>query len=496
MAEAAAAVGAIGAPLIVLASSRAALLGGLALVAAAMAALVSAAGQGGAVETLLASGAGIAAALAALAALTALAAAMVRWPLAIVPALLAVAPIRLPIASDPDSPVLLGLAGTGGLGRLYPLFAVVAAAVLALVWRTVRGAPVPALPRALAIPAAAFVALVSISLLWSDDQGAATNDLLFVWLPFAVLLVVCARAPFAARSPRWLAILLVAVAALFAAVAVWQAATEWLLFFTVSLERANELSELFRVTAAFQDPNHLGRHLVLAIGVVLVAAWAARLGGAATAALLGLLGAGLWFTYSQSSLVTLAVVALVVALAAAGGRPRRVVAAAFAVMAVAGVVAAAALVAGGSAAAVTSDRSTLITDTAAVAVGHPLVGVGVSAQPLVTREEQAPDVAKLQNVSHTTPLTVAAELGLVGLVVFFALIAGTCLVLWEVARRDRALAIGLGAVLLALLVHSLFYAGLFENPVTWGALGVAAAAVAQGHGAQAVSGKPRPALRS
>jgi O-antigen ligase len=230
--------------------------------------------------------------------------------------------------------------------------------------------------------------------------------------------------------------------------------------------------------------------------VLLVAAWAARLGGAATAALLGLLGAGLWFTYSQSSLVTLAVMALVVALAAASGRPRRVVAAAFAVVAVAGVVGVAALVADGSAAAVTSDRSTLITDTAAVAVGHPLAGVGVSAQPLVTREEQAPDVAKLQNVSHTTPLTVAAELGLVGLVAFFALIAGTCVVLWELGRRDRALAIGLGAVLLALLVHSLFYAGLFENPITWGALGVAAAAVAQGHGAPERPRKPHPALRS
>jgi len=490
MAEAAAAVGAIGAPLMVLAWSRVALLAGLVLVAAAMAGLVSAAGQGGAVETLLASGAGIVAALAALAVLAALAAAFHRWPLAVVPALLAVAPIRLPIASDPDSPVLLGLAGTGGLGRLYPLFAVMAAAVLALVWRVGRGAPVPPLPRALAIPAAGFVALVSISLLWSDDQSAATNDLLFVWLPFAVLLVICARAPFGARSPRLLAITLVAVAAAFAAIAVWQAATERLLFFTVSLERANELSELFRVTSAFQDPNHLGRHLVLAIGVVLVAAWAARLRGPATAALLGLLGAGLWFTYSQSSLVTLAVVALAVALVAASGRPRRVVAAAFVAMAAAGIVGLAALLAGGSAAAVTSDRSTLVTDTAAVAAGHPIVGVGVSAQPLVTREERAPDVAKLQNVSHTTPLTVAAELGLVGLGAFFALIAGTCLVLRELGRRNRALATGLGAVLLALLVHSLFYAGLFENPITWGALGVAAAAIVEGRGTRGRSPMP------
>ena len=45
-------------------------------------------------------------------------------------------------------------------------------------------------------------------------------------------------------------------------------------------------------------------------------------------------------------------------------------------------------------------------------------------------------------------------------------------------RRDGALGVALAAVLLALFVHSLLYAGFFEDPLTWGVLGVAAAFLA------------------
>lgn len=493
MADAAAVVGALGVALLVLAASRAGFIGGIGLVLAAMTGLAVAGDQADAVADLFGSLAGVGALVAGGCVLLAAAAAFVRWPLAIVPALLAVAPIRLPIATDPDSPILLELAGAGGLGRLYPLYALLAAAILALAWRALRGAPVEPLPRELAAPAAAFLALIALSFLWSEDQGAARNDLLFVWLPFAIVLAACAQAPFGRRSPRALAVTLVGISALFAAVAIWQAASERLFFFTVSLEQANELGAIFRVTSAFQDPNHLGRHLVLAIGVVLVVAWVARLATGPALALLALLGAGLWFTYSQSSAVALAVVALAVALVAADGRARRILATTAAAAAVAAAVGVAALLATGSAASVTSDRSTLVTDTAAVAASHPVLGVGVSGQPLATREQEAPEATKLQNVSHTTPLTVAAELGVVGIAVFVALMAGSVRLLLELTRRDRALGLGIAAVLLGLLVHSLFYAGLFENPISWGALGVAAAAVAQGHRA---TGEPRPPLRS
>ena len=41
-----------------------------------------------------------------------------------------------------------------------------------------------------------------------------------------------------------------------------------------------------------------------------------------------------------------------------------------------------------------------------------------------------------------------------------------------------AIGLGLSAVGLMLLVHSLFYAGFFEDPLTWGVLAVAGAVLA------------------
>ena len=77
-------------------------------------------------------------------------------------------------------------------------------------------------------------------------------------------------------------------------------------------------------------------------------------------------------------------------------------------------------------------------------------------------------------VSHTTPLTVFAELGAIGL----ALYAGcswAARVLIGGCRRDQALGLALGASLLGLFVHALFYSGFLEDPLTWLVLGVAAA---------------------
>jgi O-antigen ligase len=165
------------------------------------------------------------------------------------------------------------------------------------------------------------------------------------------------------------------------------------------------------------------------------------------------------------------------------------------------VVAAGVLLGSGASDEVTSDRSSLVADTAAVAAAHPIVGVGVAAQPLVTRRDEAPEESKLQNVSHSTPLTVAAELGVVGLAAFVAMLVGAALVLMNVARRDRAVALGIAAVLATLVLHSLFYAGFFENPITWLTLGVTAAAaqpLAGGPGRAGSTGPPgrRRALRS
>ena len=59
----------------------------------------------------------------------------------------------------------------------------------------------------------------------------------------------------------------------------------------------------------------------------------------------------------------------------------------------------------------TSGRSRLISVTARVIRNHPLVGVGVGSQPLASHNEVKTQLVARKDASHTTPLTVLAELG-------------------------------------------------------------------------------------
>jgi Lipid A core - O-antigen ligase and related enzymes len=115
---------------------------------------------------------------------------------------------------------------------------------------------------------------------------------------------------------------------------------------------------------------------------------------------------------------------------------------------------------------VTSGRSPLVGSTLAVFAEQPVVGVGVAGQPAASRELASRRRAERRYASHTTPLTVAAELGAVGLAAYLALLVGAAWMLARVRRRDPVLGLGLAAVLLALFVHSLSYEGFFDNPIT------------------------------
>jgi hypothetical protein len=471
-AELAAVLGALGAVVVLAARSRFSLLGGFALLGAGELGLGWAVTGGPrpndvvGVET-------VAAGLAGLAVLGVAAAALVRYPTFVTPVVLAAAPFRLPLDVDRRHRFFVGVAEAGQLGRLLPLYAALGAAVAALVVRTVRGEPVAELPRLLAYPAAAFLAYASVSLLWSSDQVAGANLLTFFLLPFAALVAVVARAPFPPWMPRALAGIAVALAALFAVVGLWQAATERLLFYAPNLEVANIYGSFFRVTSLFRDPSLYGRHLVLGISVLLVAVWLRRVHFAAAAALIALLWAGLYFSYSQSSLVALFAVTLGIA-AVAGDRRVRILVGAITAGVV--VVAGAFLVpeiADESARRVTSDRSRRVELTAKVYRDHPVAGAGIGAQPTESRRLSERFGPTPNFVSHTTPLTVAAELGTIGVLLYLLLLGAAAKLLHEVWRRAPALGLGLGAALLALFVHALFYSGFFEDPLTWLALGVA-----------------------
>jgi hypothetical protein len=470
--DAAALLGALGAVLVLLAPRRGSLLVGLAALAAAEVLLAR---HGGLSLSAKAVGAGVV----ALVVLGAAAALLRRARWLVLPLLLVAAPFRLPLDFGREHRFYVAIAHGGQLGRLLPLYAVLGVAALALVWDAATGRPVVPIPRELAVPAAAFLAFASLSLLWTSDTGSGRNLLEFFLLPFAVLLAVGARAPFPDRLPRVLAVLSISLASLFAIVGILEEATHRLIFYSHNLAVSNTYTSFFRVTSLFRDPSLYGRHVVLGLAVLIVCLWLRKIDLLPGAALVALLWVGLYFSYSQSSLAALFVVVLFVTIVAAERRVRWVAIATAVAVALVGAGIAASKVADTSVRKATSDRSRRIELTAKVWVHHPFAGVGLGAQP---RESQklATNFAPLQNfVSHTTPLTVAAELGIVGVVLYVALLAGGASMLDAVRRRHEALGLSLAAVLLALFVHSLAYSGFFEDPITWLVFAVAAAYLAR-----------------
>ena len=337
----------------------------------------------------------------------------------------------------------------------------------------------PPPPFLLALPLAAFVTLASTSFLWTWDERAGGITLAFFVFPFVAGLATVARSPIADWLPRALLVTLVALGTLFAAIGIWQAHTRTL-FFGRDVEVANAYTSFFRVTSLFKDPSLYGRYLVVPIAVLLVAILVRRgrtVDWVVATAFVAFLFVGLFYSYSQSSFVALFVVTFAVAVVGADGRTRLVLLACALVATLAAAGVAGASIGGRSAKDVTSGRSRLVTVTLDAFRERPVAGVGVGGQPRASSEivrKGSPS----RNASHTSPLTVLAELGVIGFALY----------LWLLARHGLGARARLphrpdlrrrpGAVLLALVVHSLLYAGFFEDPLTWGVIGLTAAALA------------------
>jgi O-antigen ligase len=326
---------------------------------------------------------------------------------------------------------------------------------------------------------AALVAYASISYLWTYDERQGAIVLAFFLFPFVASFGIVARGPLAPWLPRALAATLVALGVLFAAVGLWQAQTRTI-FFARDLEVANAYTTFFRVTSLFKDPSLYGRYLVVPMVVLIVAIWLRR-GRPAEwlvgAALVAFLFAGLYFSYSQSSFVALFVVTFAIALVGAGRRLRIVLVACTVAAALAAAGYAASVVDGQPAKKVTSGRSRLVEITLDAWRVKPVVGVGVGGQPLASAEEHGRRTSR-RSASHTTPLTVLAELGVIGFGLYAWLLGAAAWALVLVTRQRRLFGLGLAAVLSVLFVHSLLYAGFFEDPLTWGVLALAAGVLA------------------
>jgi O-antigen ligase len=481
-AQVAALLGGVGAALVLLARGRLRLLvlPGFVLLGLATLGLAWALVGDDDVELLVTDPAGVALVVVGVLAVVAGTVPLVRYPAAVPVALLAVAPFRIPVELGDEEAFLL-----------LPLYLVLASSVLALGFRMLRGERPPDPPLLLALPLAAFVTFTAASYLWTWDDRAGAIALAFFVFPFTAALAVVVRAPLAAWLPRVLLATLVVLGAIFAGIGIWQAQTRTL-FFARDVEVANAYTSFFRVTSLFKDPSLYGRYLVVPIAVLLVAILLRRgrtVEWVAATAACAFLFWGLFYSYSQSSFVALFVVTFAIALVGMGRRLRVLLLAAALVATLAAGAVAAESVNGRSARDVTSGRSRLVDVTLDAFEARPIWGVGVGGQPRASAEESGRG-SPSRNASHTTPLTILAELGVLGFALYLWLLGTTAWALVVLARRDRTLAVGLAAVFLALVVHSMLYAGFFEDPLTWGVFGLTAAGIAS----WTVTREPDPAV--
>jgi putative inorganic carbon (HCO3(-)) transporter len=402
------------------------------------------------------------------------AAVLVRWPWVLPFVALAALPARIPVhVGGTDARLLL------------PLYGVVVAAALALFWELPTEVRQPRELGPIALPLGLLIGWSGISTFWTSDLRQAAIQLVFFVLPFGLLAVSLARLSWSRRGIQWLTAQLVAMALLFAVIGIYQ----WLTrdnFWNPKVIVANAYAPFFRVNSVFYDPSIYGRFLAVAILaslVVVLARPAPRIAAGATAAI-ALLWIGLYYSYSQSSFAALIVGVLIAA--ALIWRWRAVVA----LVVTAALVFAIALATprvrhqltshtSSSWNKATRGRASIVGNGIRIALHHPVAGVGIAgfkrayADRLHLRGKEPKAAA-----SHNTVVTVAAENGVPGLILLLWLLAEALLAAFRTAGRTftgRAAA-AFGIMIAAIVVHSLFYNALFEDPMFWGLLALTAVA--------------------
>jgi O-antigen ligase len=219
--------------------------------------------------------------------------------------------------------------------------------------------------------------------------------------------------------------------------------------------------------------------------IVLLVRSRARLLSVLAAAAVVVTWLGLLISFSQSSFAALLVV--VVAVAAVAWRWRALVAVAVAVAVLAGIASSEPAVrrsiqhhTSSGLNSATSGRASLVANGIRIAEAHPAIGVGVGGfkRAYADRVPRLKGKEPKKAASHNTPVTVAAETGVVGLGLFVWLLVALVVQTFRGADRTPAgrtsLVAGLG--LAAIFCHSLFYNDFFEDPTTWGLLGLVALA--------------------
>ncbi len=416
-------------------------------------------------------------------------------------------PFRLPIS-------------TGGrtVNLLLPLYLVVAAGTIAYLLprlrlrlaagRDARGEPRPPLraqarrlafwgtPRGVEWLLFASVALYALQTLYSGDRTKAAENIAFFYVPFALLFLIL-------RDVRWTRQLLLRCLAVAVALAVLFAGVGFVeyyrksLFLNPKVVAANQYDNYFRVNSVFFDPSIYGRFLALVM-IALMSAVLARgsdahdrvrrrdvlIGGAVLMWLL----AGLVTSFSQSSIAALLFGLTVLGAWCWGVRQALYVSVALLALAGAFVALAPASLhfglkgSSGSANNATSGRTNLVTGGLELFAKRPLEGYGAGSFETEYKRQHGTSTAEnAVSASHTIPVTIAAEQGILGLALYFALLIAAFVVLFRGAGRspprptpgDTRLRLAsparpaIAACFAALVLHTWTYADFLEDPTTW-----------------------------
>ncbi len=425
-----------------------------------------------------------------LALIAALGAVFLRWPLLMPVLAVAALPFRVPVQAGGQSALLL-----------VPLYVVVGGGGLAYVWERLRPRPVggdngyrvaPAerSPGYVELALMIAVALYSVQAAYSTDFETALKNVAFFYIPFALLLKLLTSMEWTARLEAWCLRVTVALAVVFSFIAFGEYATRRLLWNPKVIE-ANQFRSYFRVNSLFFDPNIFGRYLAIVMVVLAtLLLWTRRTRDVVwVTLLLAVLWGGLVLSLSQSSFAAL-LVGLAV-LAAVRWRARPVIAAAAAALAVLAIVVFAipgsVHLKGHSAKSLnraTSGRVDLMRGGLSMFGDRPLYGYGSGSFAERFRAREKKGEAQAASASHTIPITVAAEQGVIGLVAYvFVLVSAFRLLFGGLLRLRRETEPGarllgrmvVAAAFAALVFHTLLYADFLEDPIVWTLIGIGVA---------------------
>jgi putative inorganic carbon (HCO3(-)) transporter len=405
-------------------------------------------------------------------------------------------PEALPLLAVAVLPFRVPVAAAGSTANLLvPLYMVVAGGCIERIWTSMQASrPVAGgtgmagddRTRAVSLALAAFVVLYALQALYSRDFDQALEQIVFFYIPFALLFRLLLDVRWSRRLVLTCAGVAVALSLVFAGIGFWEYARRELLW-NPKVIAANQLQSYFRVNSVFWDPNIYGRFLMLVmLAVTALVLWERRPRIVlASAAVLAVLWGGLVLTFSQSSFAAL--LAGLAVLSALRWDARRTGAAAILGLATASVLVLAfqstlKIHLGSSSGVnkVTSGRGDLIAGGLDLFGKRPLWGYGSGAFGRAYRQERKGNQEEAVSASHTMPITIGAEQGLIGLAAYAAVLVASFMVLFGNGASRAPPAVdgrvqsaflparaALAAMFCALVFHTLGYAAFLEDPFTW-----------------------------